>query len=78
MISLIDAVNETIKESKWHEKISLIFNFYIFIPASIIIAIHFIFTKYIFLKIIGILVLCIYAFCIGMLTVFDLEERIKK
>lgn len=74
MIFLIDAVKEIIKESKWHEKFFIIFHFYITIPASIIIAIHFIFTEYIFLKIIGILVLCIYAFCIGMFTAFDLED----
>lgn len=65
MIFLIDIINEAIKESKWYEKIYFIFYFYIFIPASIIIAINFIFTECIFLKIIGILVLCIYAFCIG-------------
>ena len=70
MIFLLDAVNEIIKESKWYEKISLIFYFYIVIPANIIIAINFIFTECIFLKIIGILILCIYAFCIGMLTAF--------
>lgn len=74
MIFLIDAINETIKESKWVEKIWLIFHFYILIPLSIIIAIHFIFTEYISLKIIGILVLCIYAFIIGLLTAFDLED----
>lgn len=74
MIFLIDDVNKTIKESKWYEKIYFIFHFYILIPASIIIAIYFIFTEYISLKIIGILVLCIYAFCIGMFTAFDLED----
>ena len=74
MIFLIDAVNEAIKESKWYEKIYFIFHFYILIPASVIIAIYFIFTEYIFLKIIGILSLCIYSFIIGMLTVFDLED----
>ena len=67
MIFLFDAINEIIKESKWYEKIFLIFHFYILVPASIIISIHFIFTEYIFLKIIGILVLCIYAFIIGNL-----------
>lgn len=74
MIFLIDAVNETIKESKWYEKIFLIFHFYIVIPASIIISIYFIFTEYIFLKIVGILELCIYAFCIGIFTIIDLED----
>lgn len=74
MIFLFDVIKETIKESKWYEKFFIIFHFYITIPASTIIAIHFIFTEYIFLKIIGILVLCIYAFCIGMLTAFDLED----
>ena len=74
MIFFIDAVNEAIKESKWYEKIYFIFHFYILIPASIIIAIHFIFTEYIFLKIIGILVLCIYSFIIGIFTVFDWED----
>lgn len=74
MIFLIDAIKETIKESKWYEKFFIIFHFCIVIPASIIIAIHFIFTEYIFLKIIGILTLCIYSFCIGMFTVFDLED----
>lgn len=74
MIFLIDAINETIKESKWYEKFFLIFHFYIVIPASIIIDIHFIFTEYTSLKIIGILGLCIYAFLIGLLTAFDLED----
>ena len=74
MIFLIDAVNEAIKEGKWYEKIYFIFHFYILIPASVVIAIYFIFTEYIFLKIIGILALCIYAFIIGMLTAFDLED----
>lgn len=74
MIFLLDAINETIKESKWYEKIFLIFHFYILIPTSIIISIYFIFTEYIFLKIIGILVLCIYAFTIGIFTTFDLED----
>lgn len=68
MIFLIDAINEVIKESKWYEKIFLIFHFYILIPASVIIAIYFIFTEYIFLKIIGILVLCIYSFVTGMIS----------
>jgi hypothetical protein len=36
MISLINAINETIKESKWYDKICLIFNFYIVIPISVI------------------------------------------
>lgn len=67
MIFLFDAINEIIKESKWYEKIFLIFHFYILVPTSIIISIYFIFTEYIFLKIIGILVLCIYAFTIGNL-----------
>lgn len=70
---LIDAIKESIKESKWYEKIWLIFNFYIIIPTSVIIVIYFIFTEYIFLKIIGILSLCIYSFIIGMLIGFDLE-----
>lgn len=74
MIFLIDAVNEAIKESKWYEKIWFIFHFYILTPTSAIIAIYFIFTEYISLKIIGILVLCIYAFIIGLLTAFDLED----
>lgn len=74
MIFLIDAIKEIIKESKWYEKIYFIFHFYILIPASIVIAIYFIFTEYIFLKIIGILALCSYAFIIGMLTAFDLED----
>lgn len=71
---LIDAVNEAIKEGKWGEKIWLISHFYILIPTSIIIYIHFIFTEYISLKIIGILGLCIYAFLIGLFTAFDLED----
>lgn len=74
MIFLINAVNEAIKESKWYEKIYFIYHFYILIPASIIVAIYFIFTEYIFLKIIGILALCIYSFIIGMLVAFDLED----
>lgn len=74
MVFLIDAVNEAIKEGKWDEKIWLIFHFYILIPTSVIIDIHFIFTEYISLKIIGILGLCIYAFLIGLLTAFDLED----
>ena len=74
MIFLINVINEIIKESEWYEKILIFIYFYIFIPSTIIIAIHFIFTEYIFLKIIGILVLCIYSFCIGMATVFDLED----
>lgn len=71
MIFLIDAIKEIIKESKWYEKFFIIFHFYITIPASVVIAIYFIFSEYIFLKIIGILALCIYAFCIGMLTAID-------
>jgi hypothetical protein len=74
MISLINDINETIKESKWYDKICLIFNFYIIIPISVIIDIHFIFTEYISLKIIGVLGLCIYAFLIGLLTAIDLED----
>jgi hypothetical protein len=74
MISLINDINETIKESKWYDKICLIFNFYIVIPISVIIDIHFIFTEYISLKIIGVLGLCIYAFLIGLLTAIDLED----
>lgn len=74
MIFLFNAINETIKESKWYEKIYLIFHFYILIPASIVIAIYFIFTEYIFLKIIGILVLCIYSFTIGIFETFNLED----
>ena len=74
MIFLINAINETIKESKWYEKIYLILHFYILIPASIVIAIYFIFTEYIFLKIIGILALCIYSFAIGIFETFNLED----
>ena len=74
MISLIDAINEMIKESKWYDKIFLIFHFCIVIPASVIIDIHFIFTEYISLKILGVLGLCIYAFFIGLLTAIDLED----
>jgi hypothetical protein len=74
MISLIDAINETINESKWYDKICLIFNFYIVIPISVIIDIHFIFTEYIFLKIIGVFGLCVYAFLAGLLTAIDLED----
>lgn len=68
MIFFIDTVNEVIKESKWYEKFFLIFHFYIIVPASIIIAILFIFTEYIFLKIVGILALCIYSYTIGALS----------
>lgn len=71
MIFLINAVNKAIKEGKWYEKIYFIFHFYILIPISVIIAIHFIFTEYIFLKIIGILALCSYSFVIGIFTTFD-------
>lgn len=71
---LIDSVNEAIKESKWGEKIWFIFHFYILIPASVIIDIHFIFTEYISLKIIGVLGLCIYVFLIGLFTAIDLED----
>lgn len=74
MVFLINFVNEAIKESKWYDKILFIFHFYILIPVSVIIFIHFIFTEYISLKIIGILVLCIYAYIIGLLTAFDLED----
>lgn len=74
MISLINAINETIKESKWYDKICLIFNFYIVVPISVIIAIHFIFTEYVSLKIIGVLMLCIYSFLAGLLTAIDLED----
>lgn len=71
MIFLIDAVNEAIKESKWYEKIYFIFHFYILIPATIIIAIYFIFTEYIFLKIIGLVALCLYSFIFGILNSVD-------
>lgn len=71
---LINSVNEAIKESKLGEKIWFIFHFYILIPISVIIDIHFIFTEYISLKIIGVLGLCIYAFLIGLLTAIDLED----
>ena len=71
MIFLFDLVNEAIRQSKWYIKICLIFHFYIFIPASIVVAIYFIFTEDIFLKIIGILTLCSYAFIIGVLISFD-------
>jgi len=74
MIFLINTINEAIKDSKWYEKICLILHFYILIPTSIVIAIHFIFTEYISFKIIGILVLRIYAFAIGYFTTFDLED----
>ena len=74
MISLINAINEMIKESKWYDKICLIFNLYILIPITLIFYIHFIFTEYIFLKIIGVLGLCVYAFLAGLLTSIDLED----
>ena len=73
MISLIDAINEMIKESKWYDKIWLIFNLYILIPINVIFYIYFIFTEYIFLKIIGALGLCVYAFLAGLFTAIDLE-----
>lgn len=71
MFFLIDAVNEAIKEGKWYEKIYFIFHFYILIPATIIIAIYFIFTEYIFLKIIGLVALCLYSFIFGILNSVD-------
>ena len=74
MIFLIDAIKETIKESKWYEKFFIIFHFYILIPTSICFFIYSIFTENTFIKILGIIGICIYSFIIGMLVAFDLED----